>query len=141
MGEFRHPRAAQAVTPGGQHDMPRQQMQGLYGGVDGQLNQSICSWRNPGDPVFVAHIQRQHFAIPAQVVGPLQSRNFVQPGPALCAELRFEPGTEGQRGQAERRSGQVLGRAQRLHTGGGCPRPFKTGRGLIENHCINTEMA
>jgi hypothetical protein len=35
--------------------------------------------------------------------------------------LRLEPGAEGERGQAERRPGQRLRRAQRLHPGEGHP--------------------
>jgi hypothetical protein len=49
--------------------------------------------------------------------------------------LGFEPGAEGERGQAERRAGQRLGRAQRFHPRKGHPGALAAGRGAVEHAC------
>ncbi len=139
-GEIRHPGAAQTVPTGRQHHMARQHEAGLPRRHDVQFDQAVRSRRDTAYPVFVAHIQRQHLAIPAQVLGPLQARDFIQCCPAVGTELRFVPGAKRQGRQTERRAGQLFRRAQCFHPRCGRPRAFETGWRLIENHRRHAQM-
>jgi hypothetical protein len=79
----------------------------------------------------VRHRQRQHRAIPAQVVHPLQARDLVQRFPGRFAELRLEPGAKGQRRDAERRPGELLRAAQGFHARRRGPWAFQAGRRFV----------
>jgi hypothetical protein len=79
----------------------------------------------------VSHRQRQHLPVPAQVVHPLQARDLVERLPGVAAELRLEPGAKGQRRNAERRAGEVLGAAQGLHARRRRPGAFEAGRCFV----------
>lgn len=139
--ERRHGRAAQAVTAGGQHHAARQHaLPGCVRCVEGQLDRTVGARLHGPDVMCVADLQLQHAAVPAQVVHPLQARDLVERLPGIGAELRLEPGTEGQRGQAQCGAGQLLGRAQRFHAGGGRPRAFVALGRAVEHHRADAEM-
>ncbi|MNX40319.1 hypothetical protein D3C86_707010 [compost metagenome] len=140
LGKVRHVGAAQAIAAGGQHHAAGQHGAAASGGFDVQLHQAVGARLHGQHAVFVAHVQIQHAAIPAQVVHPLQAGNLVQRFPFGGAELRFEPGAEGQRGQAQGRAGQLLRAAQRFHAGGGGPRAFVAFGRLIEDGRGNAQM-
>ena len=102
----RHPRAAQAITSGGQHDMVGQHRITILQRVrsrtriglvsDIELHQSIRARLHGDHALLVAHVQPQDLAVPAQVVGPLQARDLVERVPSSKAELRLEPGAKSQ---------------------------------------------
>ena len=90
--------------------------------------------------VFIAEVQRQHAAVPAQVVHPLQARDLVERFPRRRAELGLVPGSEGQRRQAQRGAGQLLGRAQRFHARGGGPGTLEAFRRAVEDVCRDAQV-
>jgi len=126
--EGRHLRATQAVAAGGQHQAAREPGAGVAVGAHVQGHQAIGLGSHGEHLVRVAHIGAGDAAVPAQVVHPLQARNLVEGGPGLQAELRDEPGAEAQRRNAQRRPGQLLGRAQGLHARRGGPGAFEIAR-------------
>ncbi|MCY1223200.1 hypothetical protein D9M72_353120 [compost metagenome] len=138
--EVGHIGAAQAVAAGGQHHAARQHRAGPGGRFDVELHQLVGARQHGPDAVFVAHVQFQHAAVPAQVIHPLKARDLVQRFPGLGAELRFEPGAEGQRGQAQRGAGQLLGRTQRFHPGRGGPGAFIALGRLVEDGRIDAQV-
>ncbi|MNX22156.1 hypothetical protein D3C86_521330 [compost metagenome] len=138
--KIRHIGAAQAVAAGGQHHAAGQHGAASGGRFDVQLHQLVGARQDGQDAMFIAHVQAQHPAVPAQVVHPLQAWNLVQRFPGLGSELRFEPGAEGQRGQAQRGARQLLGRAQRFHAGRGGPGAFVAFRRLIEDRRVDAQV-
>ena len=127
----RHRAGTQSGPARGQHQAPGKGPQWLTPVLKLQFHQTVCTRVHVRHPVFVMDLQVQHPAVPAQVVHPLQAVDLVQRLPGRGAELRLEPSPEGQRGQAQRRPGQLLGRAQRFHARRGGPGAFKTGRRLV----------
>ena len=103
---IRHPRAAQAITSGGQHDMAGQHRITIVRRArnrtriglidDSQLHQSIGARLHGDHALLVAQVQPQDLAVPAQVVGPLQARDLVERVPSSKAKLRLEPGAKAQ---------------------------------------------
>ncbi|MCY1530678.1 hypothetical protein D9M68_658760 [compost metagenome] len=138
--EIRHIGAAQAVAAGGQHHAARQHRAAPGGGFDIELDQLVGAWQHGADAVLVPHVQVQRAAVPAQVVHPLQARDLVQRFPGFGAELGLEPGAESQRGQAQRRARQLLGRTQRFHAGRGGPGAFIAFGRLVEDGRIDAQV-
>jgi hypothetical protein len=87
---------------------------------------------DPRDADLVLDGKAQHPAIPAEVVLPDGVGDLVERLPCLLPERGLVPGAEGQRGDAERRAGQRLGRAQRIHAGIGDPGSFAARRIAID---------
>jgi hypothetical protein len=108
--------------------------------IDHEFDGTVLARMDCLHEVFVAHVQLQHAAVPAQVVHPLQARDLVEHLPRLGAELRLEPRAEGQRGQAQRWAGQLLGRAQRLHARRGRPGAFEADGRAVEHHHADAEV-
>ncbi len=108
MRECEQGRAAKTIAAHRKDNVAR--MDGLAAGDtrDRQRDAAVRAWRDGGDMVFVAHVDTEHIAIPAQIVHPLQPRDLVERVPRLCAELRFEPRAERERRQAERGIRELL---------------------------------
>ncbi len=82
----------------------------------------------------VAHIGPGDAPVPAQVVHPLQPRDLVERGPGVFAPLGLEPRSEGERRHAQRRTRQLLGRAQCFHARRGGPGPLVVFRRAVQQH-------
>ena len=135
----RQPGAAQAIAPSGQDHAPCQQglqcacvahlqsHMALFGGLDGF------------DGMVVAQVDRHHAAEPPQVIHPLGAWNFVQRFPGGHAKLRLIPGPKGEGRQAQRRSGEDLGRAQGFHARGGDPGALLARAGFVQYDRMNAQ--
>src|ERR1700733_11762699 len=64
---------------------------------------------------LVRDADSDHSAQPGYVVMPKLARDLVESGPGLFAKAGFIPGARRQAWYAELRTGDLLGRAQRLH--------------------------
>ena len=133
-------RAAQAIAARGQHQAAGLPGADLALGLDIDFHYAVGLGANGHDFMAVAYIGLRDAAVPAQIVHPLQTGDFVQRRPALHSKLGNEPGAKAQRGNAQRRAGQLFGRAQGFHARGGSPGAFKVQRGFIQQHGLDTDM-
>ena len=79
-------------------------------------------------------------AIPAQIVHPVGAADLSEAVPGLRAVDRLVPGAIGQAGDAQIGSGEMLGRAQRIHAGAGQPRSFLPLGASIEDQDVDDAL-
>ena len=133
--------ATDTIAATGDHHTPRVGRVLAGRGTNSQGHEPVVARFDAKHLVVVAHVRREHMAVPAQVIHPLDPGDLVQCLPGFEAELRLEPRAKGQRRHTKGGAGELLGRAQGIHAGGGDPGPLDACRRPVKQHRRDAEKS